>query len=94
MRLTDKLEILDTEGETLQVVRAHVGHVTTTALQGLGSQVILAEQLRAIIRPTDYATAGRRYKWRGKNYTSEAAPLVRRQHGKDHHYTITLVADG
>lgn len=90
MRLTDRIELITETGSVEAELRAQVGTTGLAEITTATGQYVLEEKLRAIIPPDDRATPGRRWRWRGDDYTQYEAPKVRRKNGRDHHYTITL----
>lgn len=104
MKLSDGVEILqatvtrDQYGEPIrtwnppevvallpaEVMNSSVAKLTAP---GVDSNV---EELRAVIPPFDYDPDNHRIRWRGKQYTNDGPPKVRRRNGRDHHLTITL----
>lgn len=92
MRLRDLIEVLDTEGNAVETLACQISMDKTEAEidTDLGRQYVLTEIMTVILKPTDYATAGRRWQWRDREYVQRADARVRRRNGKDHHYTIEL----
>lgn len=91
MRLHDKIEVLDNNGNVIAELPCHISMDKVEAQWNQDMQQnILVEIVSLIIRPTDYATPGRRWRWRDRLYMQAADPRVRRRKGKDHHYTVEL----
>lgn len=92
MQLGDKLEVLGDGEQVIATIRAQVGMtaIPTMKHEPTGGVTLEPEQLRALIRPTRYATTGRRYRWRGEVYKQPEEPFIRRRGDRDHHYTIKL----
>lgn len=92
MYLKDELEVLGDDDTVLGVLRAQVGMTKTPSITPAagGGVEVQPEQLRAIFKPTELATKGRKYRWRGEVYSQPEPPFIRRRGNKDHHYTITL----
>lgn len=94
MKLPDRIQPLDADHQPVgDPLPAHVGTTsagTEDVPTGTGQIVRLVEELRALVRPTELATPGRFWEWRGTVYKQAAAPLVRRRGGRDHHFTIRL----
>lgn len=91
MRLRDKVEVLDGDGRTITTLRCEVSTKKSEAVYEENlSQLVLVETTTMIVKPTDYATEGRLWRWRGGEYVSPAKPVVHRKAGRDHHFTVTL----
>lgn len=92
MRLHDSIEVLDAQGNVVSELPCHISMDKTQAEIDLdiGQQYVLTEIMSVILLPTEYATPGRRWRWRERDYIQRADPRVRRRKGKDHHYTIEL----
>lgn len=92
MRLKDSIDVLSDSGDVLETLSCHISMDKTQAEMGTdyGAQYILTEIMSVILKPTEYATPGRRWRWRDRDYIQRADPRVRRRNGKDHHYTIEL----
>lgn len=89
MRLDDEITALDSNGEPIETLEAHVGTVTVGIDQD-GGPAPYHEELRALILPSSHAGTGSRWRWRNEEYTQHEPAIVRRQHGSDHHYTLRL----
>lgn len=90
MRLDDEISPIGKDGLPLEPIPCHIGQGTTQAVLDNGVMV-MSEELNALMEPTNYATTGRQWLWRGVRYVSPEPPVVRRRHGKDHHYTVKMV---
>lgn len=92
MRLKDSIDVLDGAGAVIETLACHISMDKTQAEidTDLGSQLVLTEIMSVILKPTEYATPGRRWRWRDRDYIQRADPRVRRRNGRDHHYTIEL----
>lgn len=74
---------------TIPGVPAEVVFVTVASIQ-TATRNALVEELRAVIPPMDFDPAWNRLRWRGKLYSTDAPPMIRRRNGADHHLTISL----
>lgn len=94
MRLRDTIQVLDSGGAVVDTLQCQITMDKTqaelTTEQGV-TQVVLTEIMSVILKPSPYASAGRRWRWRDREYVQRADPRVRRRNGRDHHYTIELI---
>lgn len=95
MNLRDTIDVVrKSDGQTvLEGVPAHVGY--RSILSGsneAGRPWALDETLEAITRPLSDVPnwTTRQIRWRGTLYDMDGPPMVRRQHGRDHHMTFRL----
>lgn len=91
MRLHDKIEVLGTDGSVVAELPCHVTMDKVEAEYNSDMQQhVLVEATTVIVKPTQYATPNRRWRWRGRTYIQPADPRVRRRRNRDHHYSIEL----
>lgn len=91
MILRDKITALDAGGNAVATLAAHVGTTDQAVITGNSTGVeVTRGRLKAMVRPTDYAATGARWRWRGVDYQQTEPATVRRRGGRDHHYTLAL----
>lgn len=93
MRLTDRVEILDLDGQLVGEFAAQVGYSTKLTSSADIGAVIVEEKLTVIVRPVPVIENGGFVRWRGKTYPYDGRVKIHRKNGRDHHFTITLGND-
>lgn len=91
MRLDDTVDVVTAaDGAFVMKLDAHVGQAAS-GLSINGNDVFAVNELRAIVPAwDDLDIAAHRVRWRGVVYLIDGPPMVRRQHGRDHHMTLRL----
>lgn len=93
MKLTDRVEVLDLEGQPVGEYRAQVGYSTKLGSSEDIGAVIVEEKLTVIVKPVPAIENGGFVRWRGKTYPYDGRVKIHRKNGRDHHFTITLGND-
>lgn len=96
MILRDRVDVLDVHGNVVRSdVPAYVGSIRTMAGDGYTEPIGTKEDMTCIL-PADVEIPDRngvtdyQIRWRGRDYHISQPPMIRRQHGRDHHQTLGL----